>query len=171
MRKSVLVLALAAVSVVVWAASASAISSPKVFSLLDVASNVEQPIGGFTFDQPPVGGDQFAINDILYNWAGTNKGVRVGRVQGIGTFQTGFGANFTRPATVLFVVQAYLPGGTVVAQGYGHVNPRGPSRFTFPVTGGTGVYANARGYVKTRDLGNGDTNNTSVQFRLLPLNL
>jgi hypothetical protein len=168
MRRYGVVLALAVMSFAVWAMSAAAISSPKVFNLLDVASNVEQPIGGYTFEQPPVGGDQFAINDILYKWAGTKKGVRVGRVQGIGTFQTGFGANFTRPATVMFVVQAYLPGGTVVLQGYGHVNPGGPSQFTFPVVGGTGVYANVRGYVKTRDLGNGDTNNTNVEFHLLP---
>jgi len=36
------------------------------------------------------------------------------------------------------------------------------------VVGGTGLYANARGYVKTRDLGNGNSNNTSVEFHLLP---
>ena len=53
-------------------------SSPKVFNLLDVSQDVEQPIGGFTFDRPPVGGDQFAIYDKLYKWAGTKKGAPAG---------------------------------------------------------------------------------------------
>src|SRR5690349_8440709 len=68
MRKYGVVLALAVSSVVVFVASASAISSPQVFNLLDVSQDVEQPIGGFTFDRPPVGGDQFAIYDKLYKW-------------------------------------------------------------------------------------------------------
>ena len=104
-------------SVAVWVASASAISSPQVFNLLDVSQDVEQPIGGFTFDRPPAGGDQFAIYDKLYKWAGTKKGAPAGRVVGLGTFQTGFGEDFSHKATVLFVAQAYLQGGTVLVQG------------------------------------------------------
>jgi len=168
MRKYGVVLALAVSSVVVFVASASAISSPQVFNLLDVSQDVEQPIGGFTFDRPPVGGDQFAIYDKLYKWAGTKKGAPAGRVVGLGTFQTGFGENFSHNATVLFVAQAYLQGGTVLVQGYGQSNPNGPSTFTLPVIGGTGKYENVRGYVVVRDLGNGDTSKSNVEFHLLP---
>jgi hypothetical protein len=34
--------------------------------------------------------------------------------------------------------------------------------------GGTGVYANARGYVTTQGLGNGHTPRTRLDFYLLP---
>ena len=168
MRRCGVVLALAAVSVAAWVASASAITSPQVFNLLDVSQDVEQPIGGFTFDRPPAGGDQFAIYDKLYKWAGTKKGAPAGRVVGLGTFQTGFGENFSHKATVLFVAQAYLQGGSVLIQGYGQTNPNGPSTFTLPVLGGTGKYDNVRGYVVVRDLGDGNQSKSNVEFHLLP---
>jgi hypothetical protein len=56
----------------------------------------------------------------------------------------------------------------VLIQGFGYLNPRGASRFTLPVVGGTGVYANVRGYVKVRDIGNGNTNKSNVDIHLLP---
>jgi hypothetical protein len=168
MRRFVVALALVASSAAVLAVSASAISSPQVFNLLDVSQNVDQPIGGFTFDRAPVGGDQFAIYDKLYKWAGVKKGAPAGHVVGLGTFQTGFGENFSHPAKVLFVAQAYLPGGSVIVNGYGVTNPNGPSTFTLPVIGGTGRYDNARGYVVVRDLGNGNSNRSNVEFHLLP---
>ena len=104
--------------------SASALNSPRVFSLLDV-SIAERSLG-FQFDRPPRAGDQFGFVDALYRWAGTERGARVGRVEGSGTFQTGFGADFSRRAIALFVAQAYLPGGTVLVQGYGRINADGP---------------------------------------------
>ena len=167
MRKHWLALVVVALLAVAWATSASAISSPRVFNLLDVTV-ADQQLGGFAFDSPPQGGEQFAFVDALYRWKGTSRGARVGRVQGMGTFITGFGPNFSRRPTVLFVAQAYLPGGTVLIQGYGKINPRGPSKFTFPVVGGTGIYDNVRGYVKVRDLGNGDSGASNIQFHLLP---
>jgi len=168
MRRYGVALVLGVLSVAVWVTAASAISSPQVFNLLDVSQNVEQPIGGFTFDRPPVGGDQFAIYDKLYKWAGTKKGAPAGRVVGLGTFQTGFGENFSQRATVLFVAQAYLQGGSVLVHGYGETNPNGPSTFTLPVVGGTGKYDNARGYIVVRDLGNGNSSKSNVEFHLLP---
>ena len=53
-------------------------------------------------------------------------------------------------------------------QGYGRTNPNGPSTFTLPVIGGTGKYENVRGYVVVRDLGNGHTSKSNVEFHLLP---
>jgi hypothetical protein len=167
MRKGVLVVAMLA-SAAVWATSASAIANPRVFSLLDVSGPQTEPIGGFTFERPPVAGDQFAINDELYRWAGVKKGAKVGHLTGIGTFLTSFGSDFSKPAKVLFTVQAHLPGGTVIVEGFGNINPNGPSKFTIPVIGGTGIYANVRGYVNVRDLGNGNTDNSNAEFHLLP---
>lgn len=168
MRKLGIVLSVFVLSVAAWGTSASALNNPQLFNLLDVSSESSQLINGFAFDRAPRGGDQFAISDDLYKWAGTKRGARAGRVQGIGTFQTGFGRDFSQRATVLFVAQAYLKGGSVLIQGYGHVNPKGPSKFTLPVLGGTGIYANVRGFVIVRDLGNGDLGKSNVEIHLLP---
>ena len=73
MRKHGVVFALCAVSIAVWVASASAISSPQTFSLLEVSGNNDQPLGDFTFDRPPAGGDRIAFTSKLYKWAGTKK--------------------------------------------------------------------------------------------------
>jgi len=147
--------------------SASAITTPRVVRLVDVTAR-EVQLGSFTFERPPTGGDQFAFVDRLYRWAGTKRGAPAGRVEGMATFITGFGPNFSRRALVLFVAQAYLPGGSVLVQGYGRINPNGPSRFTFPVVGGTGVYDNVRGFVKVRDLGNGESNASALELHLRP---
>jgi hypothetical protein len=147
--------------------AASAISSPQVFSLLEVSTpDSQQPIGDFTFNRPPVGGDQLAFTNDLYKWAGTKKGARAGRDQVMITFVTE--SDFSHKATALFVAQVYLQGGTIFAQGYGQLNPNGPSKYTFPIVGGTGTYANVRGYVKVRDLGDGNQNTTNIEFHLLP---
>ena len=73
MRKYGVVFALAWCRVAFWVASASAISSPQTFSLLEVSGNNDQPLGDFTFDRPPVGGDRIAFTNRLYKWAGTKK--------------------------------------------------------------------------------------------------
>jgi hypothetical protein len=169
MRKHGVILALVVVSVAIWVVSASAISSPQTFNLLEVETSYgDQPIGGFGFDRPPVGGDQFAFNHNLYKWAGTKKGARAGHLQVLGTFVTGFGSDFSRKATALIDAQAYLQGGTVFAEGYGTFNSDGPSKFTLPVVGGTGTYANVRGYVNVRDLGDGNQGKSNLEFHLLP---
>lgn len=168
MRKHGVVFALCVVSVAVWAASASAISSPQTFSLLEVSGNNDQPLGDFTFDRPPVGGDRIAFTNELYKWAGTKKGARVGHDQVMISFITGFGSDFSMKATALFTAQVYLPGGTIFAEGYGQINPNGPSKYRFPILGGTGKYDNVRGYVNVRDLGNGNGNKTNIEFHLLP---
>jgi hypothetical protein len=169
MRKYWFVLALMVLPVAVLASSASALSSPQTFSLLEVSTpNSQQPMGDFTFNRAPVGGDQLAFANDLYKWAGTKKGARAGRDEVIITFVTGFGSEFSQKATALFAAQVYLQGGTIFAQGYGQLNPNGPSKYTFPIIGGTGTYANVRGYVNVRDLGDGNQNKTNIEFHLLP---
>ena len=169
MRRYGILLVLIVSLVAAWGTSASAISTPQTFSLLEVSTpDSEQQIGDFTFDRPPRGGDQVAVANELYKWAGTKKGARAGRDEVLLTFITGFGSDFTQHATVLFVAQVYLRGGTILVEGYGQINPDGPSRYTFPITGGTGIYANARGYVNVRDLGDGNQNTTNLEFHLMP---
>ena len=168
MRRYGVVLALIVLSVAMWVSSASAISSPQTFSLLEVSGNNDQPLGDFTFDRPPVGGDRIAFTNKLYKWAGTKKGAPAGRDQVMISFITGFGSDFSMNATALFTAQVFLQGGTIFAEGYGQVNNDGPSKYTFPILGGTGKYANVRGYVNVRDLGDGNSNKTNIEFHLLP---
>jgi hypothetical protein len=167
MRK-LLALSVVALSVAFWATPASALNSPRVFSLLDAPPQIDHEMGQFGFDRAPAGGDQFAFTHTLYRWAGTKQGPRVGRLHVVGTFVTGFGPTFSRSAVVLISAQAHLPGGTVMVEGYGKLTPDGPTRLTLPVIGGTGVYGNARGFVNVRDLGDGSLNKTNIRFHLLP---
>jgi len=161
MKKYGVTLALAAISVAVWAASASA-GSPQVFSLLAVSGN-PQPINGFTFNRAPQAGDQFGIADTLYTWAGTKRGAPAGRDQGIGTFQ-----NVGKTSqTALFTVQVYLSGGTMFVQGMARTI-NGPSNFTLPILGGTGKYTGAKGSVAVRALAGNGGNKSNLEFHLLP---
>jgi hypothetical protein len=168
-RKYGILLALVVSLVSFWASSASAIKGPQTFSLLEVSTpNSDQPLGDFTFDRPPVGGDRIAFTNELYKWAGTKRGARAGRDQVTVSFITGFGSDFSKKATALFTAQAYLQGGTIFVEGYGQLNPNGPLKVTLPVVGGTGTYANARGYLNVRDLGDGNQSKTNLEFHLLP---
>jgi hypothetical protein len=163
-----IVLASGVLAITLWTASAFAINSPQTFSLLEVNGNNNEPLGGFNFNRPPVGGDRIAFANRLYTWAGTKKGAPAGHDQVMISFITGFGSDFSHKATALFSAQVFLHGGTMLAEGYGQLNPNGPSKYTFPILGGTGKYDDVRGYVKVRDLGNGNGNTTNIEFHLLP---
>ena len=141
------------------AAPGLAIDRPQVFSLLDV-TEVEHPIGDFQFNRAPRGGDGFASTDGLYKWAGAKRGARVGRVEVLCTFTAFQGEGGTALCTGDF----FLPAGQVLASGFLRLT-EGPGHFTIPVVGGTGAYANARGFIKLRDLAGGNSN---VEFHLLP---
>lgn len=161
MRKYGIALALIVVSVAVWVASASAISKAQTFSLLAVDNGKGQPINGFLGDRAPLAGEQFAVSDDLYKWAGTKRGAKVGTDQGIVTFLsvTANGGSNT------FTVQANLSGGTILVGGIISYKNQNPSKFTLPITGGTGKYAGAHGYVDVRALPN---NKNNLDFHLLP---
>ncbi len=153
-------------SVAVWASTASAIKSPRTISVIEVeAPNSEQQLGDFNFDRPPKGGDQIGFKSTLYAWKGAARGARVGHDQGVITFITGFGPDFNKKALALFNAQIWIPGGSVYIEGFGRIDPNAPLTATFPVLGGTGIYANARGTLKVRDLPSG---NTSLVFNLVP---
>ena len=134
MRKHGVVFALCVVSVAVWVASASAISSPQTFSLLEVSGNNDQPLGDFTFDRPPVGGDRIAFTNKLYKWAGTKKGARVGHDQVMISFITGFGSDFSMKATALFTAQVYPPRRNDLRRGIRPDQPQRPFEIQIPDT-------------------------------------
>ena len=147
MRKQLLVVIVSALAVsVALASSASALVKPRDFTLLEI-DGPQKPLGDFNFDRPPVGGDRFVATNQLYRWTG-KRGIRVGYDRVLFTFITGFGERFSHRAIILFDAQVYLPDGTVFVEGYGGLRPDGPGTLELPVVGGTGVYSNARGFVK-----------------------
>jgi hypothetical protein len=160
----VLPAALAVLAVLV--SPAAALSKPQTFSLLSVESNTESEIGGFGFQREPVPGDRFTFTDHLFKWAGAKRGAQVGRVEGLCTF-TKISTTGGFRATAQCVATFFLPAGQVAVEGFVTFTD-GPLNFVVPVIGGTGAYANARGTVRIRDLGNGDTGKSNNDFHLLP---
>jgi hypothetical protein len=163
-RKQLLFIVFLAVvtCVAVMAPSASGLKKPRVFTLLEVGRE-EQSLGGATGDRPPVAGDQGLATNDLYRWTG-KRGIHVGHDRVLTTFMHGFGPTFSHRALALFQAQVYLPDGTLFGEGYGELSPRGLTTFEVPVLGGTGVYDNARGYVRVRDNGR----RTLLTFNLSP---
>jgi hypothetical protein len=94
-------------------------------------------------DRAPKGtskGDTIEYRDRLVNAAaqfGKKTGAPVGSDHGTMTF--------TGPHTARFVGLAALPGGTVTLNGQVVALPN--NSFAIPVTGGTGKYSGAKGYV------------------------
>lgn len=146
-------------ALVMVVSSASALTRPQTFSLLSVEAGGAE-IDNFNFQRAPKAGDRFALTDNLYKWVGKNRGARVGRVEGLCTF--------TRVTAPIFgahcVASFLLPAGQIYVGVFVRFT-EGPLDFDAPVLGGTGGYANARGFVHIEDLGQGKSNN---EFHLVP---
>jgi hypothetical protein len=161
MKKALLCIAIVALAsgAAVGATSAGSVSPPQVFDLLEV-NGPQHGLNGFHFQRPPRAGDQIAQTDPLYEWTNGTRGARLGRVELIITSKTGVSRN---GSVALVVAQVFLPAGSLFAEGYARFgNSQAPS--AFPVLGGTGAYATARGSVTSRALG-GDK--TRLQFHLM----
>ena len=161
MRKVMLCITIVALAsgVAVGATSAGSVSPPQVVRLLEV-TGPQHGLNGFHFQRPPRAGDQIAQTDSVYEWTGGKRGARLGRVALIITSKTDAGRN---GAVGLVVAQAFLPAGSLFAEGYARLGgPQAPS--TFPILGGTGTYAAARGYVVSRPVGE---NKTMLVFHLV----
>jgi hypothetical protein len=165
MRRRLAVLILPALlAVVLLAPPAPGLTRPQTFSLLSVEAGGAE-IDNFDFRREPRAGDRFTFTDVLYKWAGSNRGARVGRVEGLCTFtKVAFRAN---DVGAHCVASFFLPGGQIYVGGFIRFT-EGPGNFHVPVLGGDGSYANARGYVRIRDLGGEDSGKSNNEFHLLP---
>jgi hypothetical protein len=147
---------------------ASGIARPQTFSLLEIDESDATTNLGFDFQRQPKPGDQFAFKSGLYRWAGVKRGARVGRDAGMCTLiQVPPVLDEHTVITASCTAGFFLPGGEVLAAGILRLGP-GPSNFDVPIVGGTGIYANARGYVHIQDIGTEDSGHTNLTFHLLP---
>jgi hypothetical protein len=156
-----LALALACALAVVVVGTGSAITGPKVIRAVSIGGvDVNLDSKG-----EPKAGDRFYSTSALHSWAGTKRGNRVGREEVFCTFTA---VHFERGwASVFCTAQWFLPGGSVSAQAFLRFTD-GPQKITVPVTGGTGVYVNASGWVAIRDIGSGESGNSDLAFHLQP---
>ncbi len=161
MRKLLLSVAGVAVilAVAAGAISASSTSTPPVLSLLDV-NGKQHGLSGYHFQRAPRAGDQTARTDRVYAWAGGKRGARVGRAELIILSKT----DLSRKGAVgLLTAQVFLQSGSLFVEGYAHFGGS-EQPASFPILGGTGSYATARGYVVSHPLGGGKT---TLEFHLL----
>jgi hypothetical protein len=164
--RSVLALVAALAAVLSFAVtSASGIERPQTFSLLEVGET-DTALGG-SENEAPKPGDAFASTSSLYKWAGTKRGARVGRDTVVCTFLKVTATEQTFSADAHCTAGIFLPAGTILIEAFLHFTD-GPGRFEVAVTGGTGAYANARGFVRIRDLGTGESGHSNLEFHLLP---
>jgi hypothetical protein len=148
--------------------SASGITRPQTFTLLEVDESDASTNLGFDFQRAPRPGDRFAFKSGVYKWAGVKRGARIGRDEGLCTFirvSAEVHQNFS--ASGHCAAGIHLPAGEVLVEGFIEFTD-GPSAFDVPVVGGTGAYANARGFVHIRDIGSGDSGHSSLTLHLLP---
>ncbi len=144
------------------ATSARALTKPEVLSVLELPEGFTPLTASLDFTRLKPG-DGFAYVQGLYTWAGTKRGKRIGHIDG--SCQIVSAVSKTGAGKAYCAANAFLPAGQILFQGYQPFTA-GPGRFTYPITGGTGNYANARGWVEIRDIGT--SGKTADVFHLLP---
>jgi len=151
------------VAALVAATGAPALSKPEVLNILELPEGGTplSPHLDFIRLKP---GDSFAFVQGLYTWAGVKPGKRIGHIDGsceiVSTLSpSGVGKTHC-------VANAFLPRGQILFQGFQRIGGA-HATFTFPITGGTGHYANVRGWVRIRNLTPGGEKAADV-FHLLP---
>ncbi|MGZ8741271.1 MAG: allene oxide cyclase barrel-like domain-containing protein [Gaiellaceae bacterium] len=151
-----LILIASLVASLIATTGASALNRPEVLSVLVLPEGFTPLTTDLDVTQFKAG-DSFGFVGGMYTWAGVKQGKRIGRVEGSCQFVSAVSS------TGYCTASAFLPGGRILFQGHDHL---GPAPATFPITGGTGRYANARGWVSIKDIGiSGKTANV---FHLLP---
>jgi hypothetical protein len=168
MRKALALLGAFVAVLAIAVTAASGISRPQTFSVLEIDQSDASTNIGFDFQREPKPGDRFAFKSGLYKWAGVKRGARIGYDNGLCTF-TRVATPLTEHSTLTAhcVAGFHLPAGGVVAEGFLELTP-GPLNVDVPVVGGTGAYANARGWVHVHDIGAEDSGHTALTFHLLP---
>lgn len=154
--------AIAAIAIATLTSSASGTTRPRVFSLLEVEGAPRALDRGAT-RQPPKLGSRFAFTSALYEWeAGGRRGDRVAHRDGVCMWTEVEVA--AQSATILCSGVFFLPGGQIYSTGMIRFakNAQLPD---VPVIGGTGRYANVRGFIRIREVGPGKT---KLEFHLTP---
>ncbi len=157
-RLTALAAVCAAASVAAGAGTAS--SRPPVINLLEIGDTEVALDGGTEFDTPKAG-DRFYFASALYTWAGTKKGKRIGRDEGLCTY------TLVRFPKVLAYCTAefHLPAGDILIASFIRFS-EGPLDITVPITGGTKAYANARGWARVRDIGPEESSNSAIAIHI-----
>jgi hypothetical protein len=143
------------------ATSAPALSKPEVLSILELPEGFTPLAASLDFNHLKPG-DGFAFVQGLYTWTGAKRGARVGHIDG--SCQIVSVVSKTGRGKAHCVANAFLPAGQILFGGYQPFSA-GPGRFTYPIIGGTGHYANARGWFDIRDIGS--SGKTADVFHLL----
>jgi hypothetical protein len=144
------------------AASASALTKPEVLHILELPEGFTPLTASLDFTRLKPG-DGFAFVQGLYTWKGKAHGKRIGHIDGSCQIVSTVSESGAGKASC--AAHAFLPGGSLLFQGYQPFTA-GPGRFVYPITGGTGRYANARGWVAIRDIGS--TGKEADVFHLVP---
>lgn len=158
-----LVITAAAIAVAILALTppASGITRPQVFSLLEVEGPAWPLDPGATGERPPLG-SRWAFTSAFYEWEGRRRGDRVARRDGVCTWIKIDVAAQT--STILCTGVFFLPGGQIYSTGMIRFAKHGQFP-DVPVIGGTGRYANVRGFIKIREVARGKAN---LEFHLTP---
>jgi hypothetical protein len=154
-------LAITGLLALVVVGTGSAITGPKVIRVIEAGGadvNLDSQI-----DEPKAG-DRFYSANRLYSWAGAKRGKRVGRDSILCTF---IAVHVERGwASAFCTAQFFLTRGSVTAETSLRFT-EGSQKISVPVTGGTGVYANVKGWIAIRDLP-GASGSSALTFHLKP---
>jgi hypothetical protein len=144
------------------APSAPGLTKPEVLSILELPEGFTPLTPSLDFAQLKPG-DGFAFVQGLYSWRGSKRGTRIGHIDG--SCQIVSAVSRTGAGKAHCVANAFLPAGQILFGGY-QPFAAGPGKFTYPIIGGTGHYANARGWVAIHDIGT--SGKTGDVFHLVP---
>jgi hypothetical protein len=153
---------LLAVCVVIGAAmvvgSSGAAVKPQTLNLIEVSTSFAGA-GGFDEhgNSPPKIGQGFVGTSTFYKWKGTKRGARFGALNVACTFMTDPTSD---SAKTLCTAVATFRTGTLTATG---LIGDGAS-FEIPIVGGTGAYAGAKGYVRVKQIGGENSDNSADTF-------
>ncbi len=149
-----LVVASVALTASAPASASSAANGPPTMTLnfLDITTSSAEPI---SINPRPKFGDRFYFRDAIYKWNGEKRGALAGHVDGVSTFLAGSVGQTEAVGSI--------SGGTLEV--FGAVSFNRPTS-VLAVTGGTGIYAAARGEVIVRTLGGPNSNKSAVTIRL-----
>ena len=150
-----LVLGVLVLGALAVAATPGAAVKPQTIKLLMVDKSIVD-INVLDPNSPPKVGKQFVIESDFYKWNRTKRGAHVGTLQAFCTFTKITGNGYWETCTGA----ALLPGGQIAVAGSIKQGPL----FDIAVVGGTGVYTGARGYVRIRSIGNGNTGKSAARI-------